>query len=63
VVVDPNTGLLNTRTDFGGLHEFNIAFERTDPSTAFGFQTVDVCNVFWLNGDDDTNAKKNDTSR
>ena len=42
VVADPNTGLLTTLTDFGNLHEFNIAFERQDSSDTFGFQTIDV---------------------
>jgi hypothetical protein len=30
IVVDPTTGLLTTMTDFGDLHEFNIAFERLE---------------------------------
>jgi hypothetical protein len=29
-IIDPNTGLLTTVTDFGDLHEFNIAFERLE---------------------------------
>jgi hypothetical protein len=61
VVVDPNTGALATITDFGDLHEFNIAFDRMDPSTEFGFQTVDLCGVLWLNDDGDPNAKKDRT--
>jgi hypothetical protein len=53
------TGVLTTSTDSGNLSEFNLASERTDPNTSFGIQTVDLCNAFWLNDDDDQLANEN----
>jgi hypothetical protein len=55
-VVDPATGLLTTITDFGDLHEFNVAFTSMTFGQIVGSYALDVVNVVWL-GDDKAYGK------
>lgn len=55
VIVDPQTGLITTLTDFDDLHTFNVAFDQVGIAQQRGYQTSDVGGVLWLYEEEATN--------
>jgi hypothetical protein len=47
-------------TDFGDLHDFNIAFEHLDIQNPTVYESADVCDVVWLTAD---GAVRHDSNR
>jgi hypothetical protein len=48
VNVDPVTGALSTSTDFGDIHEFNIAFDEVTSVRRSGMRSFDTAAVYWV---------------
>ena len=53
VIIDPITGTPVFLTDFGDLHQFNIAFDRINAGLIPMAGATDVANEIWFGDDDD----------